>query len=1029
MRYMFFAFSLLLGLVAPTSVQAQMIGDSSPQFGIDVRGRTVTLAEPVQDPGTISGRVTDAVTGAPISSVQIIVEESGLMVVTDEDGRYLLQNVPGGRHRLLTRRIGYGAMSAVLTVTSGATVEHDFSLSQQIIALDALVVTGVPGETRVRAVGNALERLELEAVTEAAPVVSVQQVLEGRTPGVNMMGSAMVGAAPRMRIRGASTFSLSNNPLVYIDGVRADSRETTGYGGGNNAGLRSALSSLDPEQIERIEVLKGPAAATLYGTEASRGVVNVITKRGTAGATRLDVMVRQGFNWTQNPADRIGYENYWMNPEGEVLSLNVVDHWSEQGKDIYTTGQVQAYSATLTGGTEDAKYFIAGTYSDETGILDYNWSKKLNLRTNIDAQLTNYLATTLSMGYTRGKDRLPVDGYRSVTEGVQFGSPRWLPENRCEESPGFGCDLYDGFISGAVPARDRSLSNTQNLDRVTGGITLNNTAFGWLTNRLTVGIDFTSELNVRMREFQTNDTTIASLGSVAAMGYRDEGRRTNVMSTVDYASTAEFDLTEALTTATSVGFQYYTRTNSYLNAGGQQFAGPGLSTVNATAVLGVPGNNDITDKSLGLYVQETLALNDRLFLTGAVRVDNHSAFGTDIEFVTYPKASLSWVITDEPWFGPSFLLSSLRLRGAWGRSGEQPAAFSALRSWAAVTGPQSTSGVTPNTVGNPDLTAEVGEEIEVGFDADLLNARLGLQFSYYDKRTRDAILERDLAPSTGFTGAQFFNAGKIKNRGAEVQLNATLFDRPGLGLDVSFSGSWNWAEIEQLSGQPGDTSIVFNSWSSMEHRVGYAPNSWFGVDVVSGDIDPATGATVNAMCSDGNGGITPCFDASGAVVAPRVYLGRAIAPYEASFTTDVRVGRRFRFHALFTSELGHKRFDNTLRQRCRLYRVCRVNFYPEEADDVSLMAGIQSGNAIIDPWVNDVGFVRLKEVSVSYELPESLFGVRRAVAQIAARNMLTFTNWTSSDPETMFSSGSRAFMEQNNMPLPQQITTSIRLSF
>jgi outer membrane receptor protein involved in Fe transport len=589
--------------------------------------------------------------------------------------------------------------------------------------------------------------------------------------------------------------------------------------------------------------------------------------------------------------------------------------------------------------------------------------------------------------------------------------------------------LFDGFISGAVPARDRSLVNTQSLDRFTGGVTLNNTAFEWLTNRLTVGIDFTSEVNVQVREFQTNDTTIASLGSVGAQGFRNEGRRTHVQTTVDFSSTAEFDLTEAIATATSVGFQYYTRNTSFLNAGGDIFAGPGLSTVDATSVLDVPGNNDISDKTLGLYVQETLALNDRLFLTGAVRVDNHSAFGTDIEFVTYPKASLSWVITDEPWFGPSFLLSSLRRRGAWGRSGEQPAAFSALRTWAAVTGPLSSSGVSPNTVGNADLTAEVGEEIEVGFDADLLNARLGLQFSYYDKRTKDAILERDLAPSTGFTGEQFFNAGKIKNRGAEVQLNATFIDRPGFGLDASFSGSWNWAKIIQLTGQPGDTSIIFNSWSSMEHRVGYAPNSWFGVDVVSGDIDPATGRTVNAMCRDAVGGTTPCFDASGSTIAPRVYLGRAIAPYEASFTTDVRVGERFRFHAMFTSELGHKRFDNTLRQRCRLYRVCRVNYFPEEADDVALMAGIQSGNFIIDPWVNDVGFLKLKEVSVSYELPVSVFGVTRAVAQIAARNLLTFTNWTSSDPENMFSSGGRAFMQQNNMPLPQQITTTIRLSF
>ena len=271
MRSFIFSLTLLAGLVAATSAQA---------------------------PGAISGRVTDATRGEPISSVQVLIEATGLGTMADEDGRYLLQNVPAGRHRLTARQIGYTSLTVVVAVTSGATVVQDFSLTQQVVRLDALVVTGVPGETRVRAIGNSLERLDTEAVTEQVPLLSVQQVLEGRTAGVNMMGSAMVGTAPRVRIRGASTFSLSNSPLVYIDGVRADSRETTGYGGGNNAGVRSALSSLDPEQIERLEVLKGPAAATLYGTEASRGVINVITKRGAAGETRLDVMVRQGINWT-----------------------------------------------------------------------------------------------------------------------------------------------------------------------------------------------------------------------------------------------------------------------------------------------------------------------------------------------------------------------------------------------------------------------------------------------------------------------------------------------------------------------------------------------------------------------------------------------------------------------------------------------------------------------------------------------------------------------------------------------------------
>lgn len=1017
--------SLLLGLSVATGVAAPPVEAASPAVALPL--------PPVQVVGTITGRVTNARTGRPIAAAQIFIRALDIGVLSREDGRYLIPNVPAGTHTLAAELIGYESISVQVTVASGATAVQDFRMAEEAVSMDEIVVTGVPGGTRRRAVGNSVGTVDGSSVTSIAPVGDVQQVLRGRASSVNMMGGGMVGQAPRIRIRGASTFSLAGNPLVYIDGVRSNAEETTGYTYGNNAGVRSALTSLDPEQIERIEVLKGPAAATLYGTEASRGVINIITKRGRAGGVKVDLLVRQGLNYLADPSNKPGYENYYVDPSGGVHSLNIVDHMKDLGRDLFTAGAVQTYSATLNGGSQDTRYFFSGTYQRDVGVLFWNWAKKLNLRSNIDTQLSEDFGVTLSMGYTNSKDRLATDGYSSVMEGVEFGSPRYLPEFRCQTNPGFGCDLLDGFTVQDVPARDRSLYNNQFLDRFTGSLTFNYQPLPWLTARLTTGVDYTGELNVAYREFQTNDTTIASLGSVAAKGFRNEGRFSHFLTTTDFSTSADWDLTARLHTTTSLGVQYYTRTHSYLSASGQQFAGAGLSTITSTAIQGVPDNNKVSDRTLGSYVQETLGWQDRLFLTGAVRVDNNSAFGNDIDLVTYPKASLSWVMNEEDWFegvAPDWV-NSFRLRVAWGESGEQPASFSALRTWTPVTGPENSAGVTPNTVGNPSLTAEVGRETEVGFDSDLLGNRLGLQFTYYHKLTKGAILERDLPPSGGFTGQQFVNAGRIVNQGVETQLNALLIDQPSLRWDVGFNYSYNNSEILQLSGEPGDTTIVFNSWSSMEHRVGYAPYSWFGVDVVSADLDPTTHRAINAMCSDGMGGTTPCFDAGGSTIAPRVFLGRAIAPHEFSLSTDVAVGTGLRFHALFTSEQGHKRFDNTLRQRCRLYNVCRENAYPEEWDPI-MRATIQSSDQIIDSWVNDVSFIRLKEVSVSYDLPQRIterFGMSHATWQIAGRNLLTFTDWTDVDPEVQFSSGGRAFMQQNNLPLPQQIVTSIRVSF
>jgi TonB-linked SusC/RagA family outer membrane protein len=985
--------------------------------------------------GNISGRLINAQTGQPISAAQVFVEGTTLGGLSSQEGRYAIQNVPAGTHTLMVQLIGYRAMSAEIAVVSGQTVVRDFRMSEEAVALDAIVVTGIAGGERRRAVGNAVGTVEGASVASEVPVLSTQDLLRGRAPSVSMMGGGMVGQAPRIRIRGASTLSLAGNPLIYIDGVRANRSETSGYAYGNNDGMRGMLSTLDPEQIEKIEVLKGPAAATLYGTEASRGVINIVTKRGVAGRAKVDVMIRQGTSFIANPASRVGKTNYWMDPTTkEVSSLNMIDYLHDQGVDIFGYGPTQEFSGTLSGGSPDTKYFFSGTYSREVGVLSWNWANKLNVRSNIDAQLSEAFGVGLSMGFTNSRDRMATDGYGSVLEGIQFGNPGLTPDNRCRTTNNAaGCDLLNGFTLQSLPAKERSLFNTQELNRFTGSLTFNHKAFGWLASRLIVGLDYTGELNVAYRDYQTMDTVITSLGANAAKGFRNEGRREHFLTTTDFSATATRDLTERLASATSVGVQYYTRTESYLNATGEQFAGPGLSTITATSIRGVPGNNSTSDKTLGAYAQETFTWQDRLFLTGAVRVDNNSAFGDKIDFVTYPKFSLSWVMNEEGWFqdlAPSWL-NGLRLRGAWGQSGEQPASFSALRTWGAVTGPNNTAGVSPSTLGNPDLTAEVGEETELGFDSNFLDGRLGLEFTYYHKLTRKAILERTLAPSSGFTGTQFFNAGRILNTGLESSLNAVVLDRPGLRWNLGFNFSYNSAEVQQLSGDPGDTAIVFNSWSSMEHRVGHAPYSWFGAKVVSAELDPVTYKAINAMCDNGAGGTTPCFDANGKTIAPRVDLGRAIAPVEMSLSTDVSVGDGLRFHALFTSEQGHKRFDNTDRQRCRLNNTCRANVYPAEWDPM-VRATVQSSDGIVSSWIHDVSFVRLKEVSVTYTLSQDLvrrLGMSHAEAQLAGRNLLTFTDWPQADPEVMFTSGSRAFMEQNNMPLAQQITTSFRFSF
>src|SRR5437016_11356777 len=273
----------------------------------------VLLARPAraQNSGSISGQVTDSTAQQPLVGAEIgLVDAGGALlrgVRSDASGRFVLTNVPVGDQRLRVRFVGYAPKELSLTVRDGQTSRIDFALIPRSLQLDQVVITGTGGVVQKRVVGNVVESIAAPDVLQVAPARTVDQLVGARTPGVIVLpSSGQVGTGAQVRIRGASSLSLSNDPIVYIDGVRMNSDAAQGpvQRGGGGA---SRLNDIDPENIESIEIIKGPAAATLYGTEASNGVVQIITKRGRAGQAHWDFSTRQGSNWLQNPAGRAGF--------------------------------------------------------------------------------------------------------------------------------------------------------------------------------------------------------------------------------------------------------------------------------------------------------------------------------------------------------------------------------------------------------------------------------------------------------------------------------------------------------------------------------------------------------------------------------------------------------------------------------------------------------------------------------------------------------------------------------------------------
>ena len=264
------------------------------------------LAVPQLGAQQITGRVVDSQSGQPLGAVQVFIAGSGIGALSQQNGRYLLLNVPAGTHTLSAERIGYGSTTAQITVAAGETAVQDFRLTEAALGLDEIIVTGTPGGTQRRAIGNTVTTVSASDLTRDVAFTSVQNVLQGRTPGVRLAAATgTIGAGADVQVRGVGTFSLGRNPLIYVDGIRVNN---DGNAGPTTGGERvvNVFNDFNPADIESIEIIKGPAAATLYGTEASAGVIQIITKRGQEGDAQFDVSIRQGINFLNNPSAMVG---------------------------------------------------------------------------------------------------------------------------------------------------------------------------------------------------------------------------------------------------------------------------------------------------------------------------------------------------------------------------------------------------------------------------------------------------------------------------------------------------------------------------------------------------------------------------------------------------------------------------------------------------------------------------------------------------------------------------------------------------
>lgn len=927
-----------------------------------------------QTQGSVRGRVVDALSQVPLTAVRVRVTDRDIVAVTNDEGRFTLAGLPAGPVTIAAERIGYQRTVRTVTVVAGQPVEVDFALPPVTLSLDRVVVTATGAERR-REVGNAVATIDAAEVQEA-PINTAADLLTGRAAGVQVLpSSGTTGMGSRIRIRGANSVSLSNEPILFIDGIRvSNDNRALSYETGGDAPSR--LNDINPDEIESIEVVKGPAAATLYGTDAANGVIWVTTKRGRAGEARWSAYVEQGsvvdpYTYgasyrglaADNSVCRLFDVAEGTCAQARVASLSPLEN---SAMTPLRTGGLQNYGLSVGGGRDALRYYLSGDLRREEGVLPVNALNRVNMRGNFDTQLSRTLSASVSTGYLISRLRLPMNGnYELGVIGNGLAS---------QGTP----DILGGW--GFFPNEQLlTIDSRQNVRRFTGSLRLNWLPASFLNNRVTIGLD-----DISQQDDQFFPTGRAPEWLGYDQGARFDNRFQGSTYTFDALSTAEFKLAPALSSQTSVGLQYIRDLLTGTLSSGRQLVAGSRSIAGAA----VTQSNEQTTENikLGVFVQEQVGFRDRLFLTAALRADDASAFGRNYDAVLYPKLSGSWVVSEEPFFPRVAGLNSLRFRSAWGASGLQPGSIDALRYFNPVsvtTGGTSVTGVTFGSLGNPNLKPERSAEVEAGLDAQFLAGRLGLEFTYYDKRTRDALVLRQLPPSLGVGASVFENLGTVRNSGLEAMVVTRLLDKGRVSWDLTLNGATTNNELLAL-GQ-GIPPIIF-AGGIQRHVPGFPLGGYWEVPIES------------FADADGNGIISP---AEVQIGTEPVYMGTPFPRRQLSIRNTVGLSNWLRVGALLDYRGGQKLYNNTeaWRNGQNITRALNDPTAPlaEQARAVaSAFLGTNAG------FIEDASFWKLREVSVTFLIPERFtqrFRSRQASLVLAGRNLATWTDYSGVDPE------------------------------
>ncbi len=975
-----------------------------------------------QATGVIEGTVTMVGTNQPVGDVQIQLVGTSRAARSDEAGKFRIPGLAAATYQLRAQRIGYASVTRSVTVAAGQTATVVVPMREAVLSLDALVVTGTAAESRKKEVGNATAAIDVKSL-EIEPVRNTQDIISGRAPGVTVMGnSGQPGAGGTIRLRGTNSITQSNAPIVYVDGVRiySDAGPTTP----NARQSTLAINDVKSDDIERVEIVKGAAATTLYGTEASGGVIQIFTKKGTAGAPRWNFSLGEGQNFMGHvgpSSDPTGlFLNKCTGPDLHDAFGNVfVDPTCPSSGTWLQHGGVQHYSLGVRGGGEAMTYFVSGNYNDERGVVRTNGAKDGGARGNFSFTPARNLSLGVNTSYNRKVINFLPDG--NLANGFTLNVMRG-PSGNFKGGKGECAGVTVVCVTNAYVL---DLNTTNNADHFVLGGNLQWSPTTALTNRFNVGFDYNN-----------NDIkSVIPFGFLSnAAGSINNSNWNHTKLSLDYAGSYQSSLrTGRLASTFSWGGQLFDDREHYTGVTGTSFSGPGDPTLESAATVTLGRDTRPRVVNAGLFLQELVGWKDRLFVTGGLRVDGNSAFGSSFGLQQYPKISAAYVLSDES-FWPTRLFPTFKLRAALGESGKAPGAFDAVRTWDPVAGDEGKPGVTVAQVGDSTLGPERTREIEFGFDASTAGDRVTLETTVFHTKTSGALIGVTLPPSEGFSRSQLMNVGTLENEGLELQMNTAILRTAPIEWNVRANATWLRNKAVEL----GQLSVIPTGLGSSV-RVDTTGKSWLAVPGLYGQKISNPDAFENPKYANDQ--------YIGPVYPPRIFgLGTSVS-LKHGLTLDAQA--EYQGGAYVVNYIGYQNALRNVWYPCydaqqKLKAALGPDGKAYTADDiVSAMADVTARDrarcavdrtaANSDFWASKTDFVKLRSLSLSYDLPQRLVrGARTASLTVSGRNLWKWTKFDGADPESNDASDAGTGLgrrEYYQIPPYKSIIVTLRTTF